>query len=594
MRCISAVISFFLISILSGQIDFAESAFEKRLNHNCGGWMVGAGISTTDFNNDGLDDLTLARVEGEHISFYINEGDRFRKIEPLVDNRDEIKQILWVDFDNDGDKDLYISIYGGYNRLYENIGNLELVDITLKSGLPSDVHKGYGAIFGDYNRDGWLDLYYSSRDYDNIFSADNINRFFQNNADGTFSDITEESGASDLGKIPFCSIFFDYNNDDWPDIFTANDKLARNSLFENNKGKFFNISQEAKVDYRMNAMCSMAGDVNKDGFFDLYITNTPIGNKFLINSSDEDGYRIYADQTLDYGVLFEGNGWASNFFDADNDGDLDLYVSGSWVGSDRVSSIFYEYLNESFVIPDVSEFYGDTVSSFTNAIGDFNDDGLLDIVVHNNEPYPFHLWENNSANSNNWIKFELEGVLSNRDGIGSRIEYFSDGDQQIRYTHCGSGFLGQNSSVIHFGTKSNKSVDLLRIKWASGHIDEFLNLDTNNKYYLKEGQSTNGIITVANDVNIIPRSLSTSVLEEYQSDDIQIYPNPVKETLTLESKIELINIEIINSEGKLIKSISENSRFLDVSQLNSGHYVLKATTNKGYVIKQWIKQWIKQ
>jgi hypothetical protein len=551
--------------------------------------MVGAGISAADFNNDGLDDLTLASVAGEFISFYTNDGKNFRKIEPLVSNTDEVKQILWVDFDNDSDKDLYISIYGGYNRLYENVGNLELVDITLKSGLSSDLHKGYGAIFGDYNRDGWLDLYYSSRDYDNIFSEKNTNKLFKNNADGTFTDITAESGAADIGKIPFCSIFFDYNNDDWPDIFTANDKLSRNSLFENYQGSFIDISNVANVDYRMNAMCSMAGDVNKDGFLDLYITNTPIGNKFLINSSDDDGYRIYSDQTLEYGVLFEGNGWASNFFDADNDSDLDLYVSGSWVGSDRVSSTFYEYMDESFVIPNVSEFVGDTVSSFTNAVGDFNNDGLLDIIVHNNDPFPFYLWENNSPNSNNWIKLKLEGVLSNRDGIGSRIEYFSNDDQQIRYTHCGSGFLGQNSSVIHFGTEGNASVDLLRILWASGHIDEYRDLEANNKYHFKEGQSTNGVISVADDVNIVPRSLSTSVVDEYHSDEILLFPNPVKDFLQLDSKIEISNIEIINSEGKLIKSIFEFTPVLDVSDLSSGHYVLKAGTRKGTVLKQWVK-----
>ena len=552
--------------------------------------MVGAGISAADFNGDGLDDLTLASVSGDEISFYVNSGLSFQKIPALVPNRDNVKQILWVDYDNDGDKDLYIAIYDGYNRLYQNQGGLDLVEVTIEAGLPTDLHKGFGAVFGDYNRDGWLDLYFSSRDHQDVFSSRNVNRFFKNNADGTFTDITLESRADDTGKIPFCSIFFDYNNDDWPDIFTANDKLSRNSLFENNKrGGFFNVSSDAQVDYRMNAMCSMAGDVNKDGFMDLYITNTPIGNKFLINSIDADGFRVYLDQTIKYGVLFEGNGWASNFFDADNDSDLDLYVSGSWVGSDRVSSTFYEYVGGKFEIPAIQELVRDTVSSFTNAIGDFNDDGLLDIIVHNNAPFRFYLWENKSDNDHNWIKIKLEGVLSNRDGIGSKIEYSSHDDRQLRYSHCGSGFLGQNSSYIHFGLGNKEIVDEIRIIWSSGHVDEYYNLEINKKYFFKEGQSAGGKINVAEDVDMVPRALSTAVIEEYSSDELLVFPNPAAESLFFVTDLEIGTLEIYAIDGKKVKSIRVPKVSINISDLSPGLYTIKAYHGESVIIKQWIK-----
>ena len=409
--------------ILLGQIDFSEVRKDLGISHQLSEGTVGAGVSVYDFNQDGLDDLTLGQTRGG-IAFYINTGGGFERISPLVDNKEVVKQINWVDYDNDGDLDLYVAANDGISRLYQNMGDLLLVDATEQSGLPLNVHFGYGACWGDYNRDGWLDLYYASKgvigDPDAIRS---YNRLFKNNADGTFSERTEESSAGDDDKLPFCAAFIDYNNDMWPDIYIANDKLTYNTLLENSRNEtFLDVSQQTGADARMNSMCVNPGDYNKDGWIDIYITNTPVGSQLLQNSGmlDPAGFIQYNNVAEDLQAHFPGgNCWGSNFLDADNDGDLDLYVSSSIDHPRETSSIFYENIEgTAFQVPFVEGFLGDTTQSYSNAIGDFDNDGLIDIVVQNNPPDDFYFWKNSTVTTNHWLKLDLEGVMSNRDGVG--------------------------------------------------------------------------------------------------------------------------------------------------------------------------------
>ena len=409
MRYSFSFIFFVLNFPLFGQISFEEVAQIYNVNHEYEAKTIGGGISFYDFNNDGLDDLTLATEKGRKIAFYKNTGNGFELSLPLVENKETVKQILWVDYDNDGDADLFIAAYQGVNRLYENKGGIKLIDVTQESKLPLEVNSGYGACWGDFNRDGWLDLQCSFRTLEGQNRG--MNRLYKNNANGTFTDVTESTGMGNEGRLPFCSAFIDYNNDNWPDLYTANDKLTINTLYKNNgNGAFENVSMVANANLRMNAMCVNPGDVNNDGWIDIYISNTPIGNRFLLNNGASSSYFDigFDEVATESGVGFYGNAWGTNFLDADNDGDLDLYVSGSIPGTQQVSSLFYENINtQYFDIPEIEGFMEDTVSSFSNAVGDFNNDGQADILVQNNFPYTFHLWENQSVNDNHWIKIHF-------------------------------------------------------------------------------------------------------------------------------------------------------------------------------------------
>ena len=218
------------------------------------------------------------------------------------------------------------------------------------------------------------------------------NHLFKNNADGTFTEVTELAEMGNKERVPFASTFLDYNNDMWPDIYTANDKLTFNTLYENvGNGRFFDASEVTNSDARMNAMCVNAADVNQDGWVDIYITNTHIGGYFLENSGPRPTVTdiTFTNRAEELGIAYKnGNGWSSTFFDADNDGDLDLYMCGKSSDPSVKGVHFYENIDKEYFEIITEGFEKDTFFSFSNAYGDYNMDGKLDIIVQNNEPAP--------------------------------------------------------------------------------------------------------------------------------------------------------------------------------------------------------------
>jgi len=586
--CLSALIIFLLPSILLGQILFENKATQAGIDHFYDVPGIAGGVSFFDFDDDGWDDITLASEKGQPIAFYKNNNGIFQKLSPLVDHEEESKQVLWVDFDNDGDKDLYVATFDGANRLYKNTGNLNLVDITFESGLPLDEHRTFGACWGDYNRDGWLDLYYGERKFP-IGVIPNENRLFLNNADGTFTEKTLSSGTQDPGRIPFCSSFLDYNNDGWPDIYTANDRRARNTLLRNKgNGTFVDVSNISRSGIRMEAMCVAVGDYDHNGWSDIYITDIPDGNTLLQNQGEAlvFGEIVFEDKAEEAGVGFYGNGWGANFLDGDNDGDLDLYVCASPSGDATVTSKFYVNENlDSFSELSVG-FAGDTVMSYSNAVGDYNQDGFPDIIVQNNSDAKAQLWRNQEG-PNNWLGVKLQGVLSNRDGIGTKMEIYSGGRYQMRYTHCGIGFMGQNSSVELIGLADLFVVDSIRISWPTGHVDLLENINANQRILIVEGSTTEGEIYVASDVNIVTVDAKDILASQVE---VEIYPNPSASILHIKTNYAgFRQFMVIDAQGKkLLEGNFEN--VIEVNHFTEGIYFLVLFNSKGErVVKKWVK-----
>jgi len=180
----------------------------------------------------------------------------------------------------------------------------------------------------------------------------------------------------------------------------------------------------------ISAMCVTIGDYNNDALQDIYITNIADGNVLLKNKTLT-GLHYFTDATDETNVGFYGTAWGSNFLDADNDGALDLYVSGAEVGANSPSSTFYKNDNNGSFSPTFMGFQGDTVKSYCNGVGDFNQDGFPDIMVSNFAPYPSQLWQN-AGGTNNWLKIKLQGVKSNSQGIGSKIEIYSNNGHFIK------------------------------------------------------------------------------------------------------------------------------------------------------------------
>lgn len=561
---------------LNAQIAFTENASASGINHQYELHTGGGGISFVDFNNDGLDDLTMATGKDETIHFYQNTGSGFQKLIPLVDHTGRAKQVSWIDIDNDGDKDFFIATYDGSDKLYENVGGLELIDISFQSGMWLDPQRSFGATWADFNRDGFLDVLVATR---MINGQANVNRLYRNNGNNTFTEVSQQTDARDPGRTPFCSAFFDANRDNWPDIYIANDKNSRNTLLINDgDGTYTDMSDISGCGIEMDAMCVAVADYDNNGWSDFYVSNTSAGNKFFINNYDQGNAQF--DETAEAaGIGFFGTGWGSNFLDADNNGLLDLYVSGSQIGFDKPTSLFYENLgNDSFAI--VKEgFEKDTVYSVNNAVGDINNDGYPDIAVINLAPSKSHLYINNGGDRN-WLKISLEGVISNREGVGSWIDVYYGAHYQSRYTHSGIAFMAQNSEREIIGVDSFSVIDSITIKWSTGHTDQYYNLQSNETYHFLEGASTNGQIDVDPDFEL----LLTKTKEQRVFNLFEVYPNPATQIIHIRFEGLFETLEIFNVVGKSIlrdSFLATQNMNIPIAHLNTGVYFLQIRNSEG-------------
>lgn len=591
MKKLYGVVGALLLSqIVYGQLYFRESADTLGIDEIKTEASIGNGISMVDFDGDGLDDVTIGTQPGMPIAFFRNTGDGFVRMPNLVDHLGEAKQVLWVDYDNDGDKDLHVSTFEGISRLYQNRGDLKLVDVTEAAGLPMEAFYSYGTCWADYNRDGWLDFYTIDH---NFFINQSRNHLFRNNGDGTFTDVTLSSGTLDPGKIPFCSAFIDVNNDKWPDIYTAADKLTLNTLLLNNgNGTFWDVSEESNANQRMNAMCVAVGDYDNNGWQDVYVTNTPIGNALLRNPGPAGTTRfpVFEEVASESGTGFYENSWGANFLDADNDGYLDLYVSGSVDGSDAVSAELYHNNGDgTFSVPEDAGMEGDTTRSFCNAIGDLDQNGFPDIFVINNPPYRHQLWLNESQSDNNWIKVKLRGVLSNRDAVGARIEAYADGFYQQRFTHCGIGFMAQNSETEILGLGAREMLDSLVITWPTGHQDRLFDLTPKQLYNIEEGMTTDGVIDVDPELNITTNTQQPDQLQAF----IELFPNPGGSELNIRFEHpSALQVRVLDALGRVHhrEQIQASPARLNLESLAQQLYFVEFTDANGKMaVRTWVK-----
>ena len=555
-------------NLLFGQISFSENSSSQNINVSHGSKSFVGGISFFDFNNDGWDDLTFASQEGDPIYFYQNNSGTFSSVSlNLVDNLNDTRQINWVDIDNDGDNDLIVVNNDASNRLYENDGNMNLTDITALSGISMVIMNSWGNTWGDYNNDGYLDLFLGNRDFDDKIEP---NILYKNNGDNTFTDVSSSAGISSANHLTLCTSFFDFNNDGWQDIYVSNDRiLTSNILYKNNgNGTFTDVSVSSGTNISVDAMSTTIEDYNNDGWLDIYVTNTQAGNSFFINNGDE----TFTDIAASNGTIFNSFAWGAVFLDADNDSNLDLYVSGMLDGTtSALPSAFYENSGTgNFTIPSNAGFVNDIAESYSNAIGDVNNDGLPDISVINKQPDDNFLWVNTNTDGNNWLKVSLEGNTSNRMGIGSWIEISLDGNKQYRYTINGEGYTSQNSGSEFFGLGSRTSIDYVKVTWLSGVVDILYNVSVNKKVHIIES--------------------STLSISENKVDDIALFPNPSLGKFTLSTNLDNYQITLYNILGLRVYSDSNLSGTTDVNfdNLKSGIYVLKIISEERELIKRVI------
>jgi hypothetical protein len=447
----------------------------------------GAGASFFDFDNDGWDDLSFP-MKNDSLKFYRNNNGSFEPMPSFGPNTGDAKQICWFDMDNDGDRDVIITYYLAPTLLFRNDGNWQFTDITESAGIPTHpIAKTFGAACGDYDKDGFLDIYLSNYNW----LSGPANWLLHNNGDGTFEEVALALGVDNGQNPSFQSAWIDYDNDTWPDIYVINDKSPKNAMFHNNgDGTFTDVSVATGTNIVADAMSNAICDFDNNGFLDIYITNSSTGNFLLANNGDG----TFSDVTTAAGMSVFALTWGTTWVDHDNDLDDDAMVLTTYAPINNRNYFYQNQGDGTFVDHTLAAgLYQDTPLSYSNAKGDFNNDGYFDLAVANSQPSTCFLYENQGC-SNNYFKLDLEGVVSNRDAVGTWLKYYLSGTEYVEWTMCGENYLSQDSHSEILAMGSASVIDSLIVFWPSGQMEKFFSLAANQSVHVIEGSTLSNSI----------------------------------------------------------------------------------------------------
>lgn len=531
-RCIP-VFSFLLLTapVLSQFQWVTNSMGIQAYNNNA---LYGGGISFYDFDKDGSDDLTFC-INNDSILFYRNNGDNFDRLE-IIPNDMDAKQPTWVDYDNDGDADFFHSVIGASCKLWRNDGNLQFTDVTSNLNLPYEYGETYGFSWGDYDNDSWLDVYICNYNW----FDDVPNWLLHNNGDGTFTEVGEDAGV-DNGDLPtYQSIWFDWNFDGWLDLYVINDKDQGNFLYQNNgDGTFGDVSDASGAGVALDSMCVSVTDFDRDGDWDIYITNTAYGNYFLRNDEG-----VFVNVAEELGVAVYSVCWGGLWIDYDNDGYDDLHVATSSAANGNQNPFFINDQDGTFHDGITELGLGnDDFISFSSAKGDYDKDGDWDFAVSNQGPANASLWRNISPQGH-YVKLSLTGTASNRDAVGTVIDYYFNGQHHFTQTFFGDNYLSQDSQYEILSLGTHTTVDSLVLNWPSGWTDTYYNLAADQTLYLVEGETFVPAIELINPLC----TGSTAVLDGGAYQQWQWNTEENTQLITI-SEPGIYAVEVVNSFG---------------------------------------------
>jgi enediyne biosynthesis protein E4 len=458
--------------------DVTEKAGLKR-----SGW--GQGVCVGDYDNDGFDDLFVTYF-GKNVLYHNNGNGTFTDVSEKAGVAG--KKTRWgtgcafVDYDRDGHLDLFVANYIA----------LDLATAPVPESGPC-LYKGVMVACGPPGLAG------------------DTNILYHNNGNGTFTDVSEAAGITQANGFYGLGVLTgDFDNDGWPDIYVANDSTP-SAMYQNKRnGKFVDVGMEAgcvlSADGKPQAgMGVSAADYDLDGNLDIVKTNFAGDTPSLYHNK---GNWNFEDSTFTGGLGAHTQflGWGCGFFDMDNDGWPDILICNGHVypeveqlkteaGYPQRKLLYRNLRNGHF--EDVSMNAGAGLStpyaSRGCAFGDFDNDGDLDIVVNTINDYP-QLIRCDSRLSNNWIKVKTIGTRSNRSGIGARLKCITrlPGQEkphsQIDEVRSGGSYISQNDLRVHFGIGKAEKIELLEIRWPSGQVDTLKDVKPNQQIFVEEGK----------------------------------------------------------------------------------------------------------
>lgn len=481
----------------------------------------GSGGAVFDYDNDGLMDIYLLNwgpLEGvtsappgtkrQPNRLYRNRGDgtfEDRTRQTGLEGSGFASAATAGDFDNDGYNDLYIANVGR-NLLYRNRGNGTFEDVTEKAGV-GHAGTGLSAVFADIDNDGWLDLYVGNyltyvpekQSEQNpgaypgpLAYQGEANVLYRNRGNGTFEDITRQAGLYAPGHRAMSVCAFDCDWDGDIDLYVSNDDTPNALWLNDGKGHFRETALQVGVAFNSigeapGSMNAAIGDANGDGLPDLFITRLGYGSLYLRTPQGFYDDRMWASGL---GLLTQKYvAWGGAFLDFDNDADLDIFVAnGDAFTLDGTVSLLLENQGPA-KFTDASgkggTFFKARINGRGNAILDYDNDGRLDVLLTALADRAV-LLRNRCPLKHHWLKLQLEGTRSNRNGYGARVA-LTAGDLSLRAEAlCPTGFLTQGDTRPHFGLGPRQTVDRLEIRWPSGQVQVLTNIASDQVLKVRE------------------------------------------------------------------------------------------------------------
>jgi len=507
---------------------------------------MGSGAAWGDYDADGYQDLYLADIAapltaspeqlaaspGGNRLYHNNANGTFTDVTARagVGYKGLCNGAAWGDYDNDGKPDLAVSCYD-HLILYHNNDDGSFTDVSHKVGF--DKYRGFfaGISWGDYDRDGFADLYvcrYVDYKYDPSKVGTSSRQFtamvpfminpssfppkgnllFHNNGHGSFTEVAKQAGVEDSQNRNLSAAWCDFNGDGWPDLYVASD-VSENKLFLNlHNGRFKDVSEEAWVNEYRGSMGLGIGDFDNDGDPDIFITHW-VAQGFALYQNlrynrplkKPAGPLHFEDVAEMEGGLssltLSDIGWGTSFFDYDNDGRLDLFTADGSTFEDPDDSRRLLSMKNHLLWQKSPEdgFYdvGSVSGALFNekhvgrgaAFADYDNDGAVDILVVNYQGEA-QLLRNDGGAKNRWIEIRLRCTRSNRSGFGAQIELEAGGMKQYQQVGSQPSYLSGNSLVAHFGLGQAKQVDHLKAVFPSGLVREMENIPANQILLVSE------------------------------------------------------------------------------------------------------------